>query len=145
MYTYKKLNADEFSIVLEMNESFRSGFIDEREAQRFLSDERNWLFAAVDDGHIIGFAYGYELKRLDRSEPMLYIHEVGVKENYQRQGIGYRMMKAMLDECHRRGICKCFLTTYQNNTAANALYRKLGGCVPEESQGNDTVYWFQTV
>ena len=111
MYTYKKLNADEFSMVLEMNESFRSGFIDEREAQRFLSDERNWLFAAVDDDHIIGFAYGYELKRLDRSEPMLYIHEVGVKENYQRQGD-----RIQNDESHAgRMPCKGYLQMFPYN------------------------------
>lgn len=145
MYTYKKLNVDDLNMVIEMNKSFRTGFIAEKEAYSFLSDECNWLFAALEDGKIVGFAYGYELKRLDRAEPMVYIHEVGVKETYQRQGIGYAMMKAMLDECHKRGICKCFLTTYQNNTAANALYRKLGGSVPEESQGKDTVYWFRTV
>lgn len=144
MVEYRKLCIDDLSAVLQMNLSFRAGFIDSTAAKAFLSKESNWLFAAIEEGDIIGFAYGYELNRLDRSEPMLYIHEVGVKESHQRIGIGYRLMQELLSECRAKGICKCFLTTYQNNAAANALYKKLGGSVPEESQGNDTVYWFKT-
>ena len=144
MIKYRKLSLSDLNTVLEMNVSFRPGFIEPCAAEHFLSDSRNWLYAAIEDEHILGFAYGYEMNRLDRAEPMLYIHEVGVKETHQRKGIGYNMMCSLLSECEKQGICKCFLTTYQNNIAANALYRKLGGSVPEESQGNDTVYWFRT-
>ena len=140
--TFKKLSGADLSMVLAMNRSFREHFIDGVSAERFLNNEKNWIFAAVRDGTIIGFAYGYELNRLDRNENMLYIYEVGVMDRYQRQGIGFAMMTELLRTCGQRNICKCFLTTYQNNAAANALYRKLGGQVPEPSQGKDTVYYF---
>ena len=142
MPEYRRLNANDLETVLHMNEGFREGFIERAWAQRFLSDTRNWLFAALDGGEIIGFAYGYALNRLDRAQNQLYIHEVGVREDWQRKGIGYTMMQELLTLCKAENICKCFLTCYQNNEGANALYRKLGGAVPEESKGNDRVYYF---
>ena len=142
MCEFRRLTVDHLEMVLEMNRNFREGFIEEDSAQRFLKDPQNWIFAAIHEDSVIGFAYGYELNRLDRKQNMLYIHEVGVMEAYQRKGVGYKMMCELLQECKRQNICKCFLTTYQNNVGANALYRKLGGLVPEESQGNDTVYYF---
>ena len=142
MREYRKLTAADIELVLEMNRNFREGFIEKESAEVFLQDPDNWIFAAVQDGVIIGFAYGYALNRLDRKQKQLYIHEVGVMDAFQRQGVGFAMMTALLKECGKRNICKCFLTTYQNNAGANALYRKLGGMVPAESQGNDTVYYF---
>ena len=140
---YRKLTLSDLSMVVKMNTDFREGFIRPENVKAFLADERNWLFAAVADKQVIGFAYGYELPRLDRDAPMLYIHEVGVLDVYQRQGIGFALMTALKATTRASGICKIFLTTYQNNDAANALYRKAGGEAPAESQGNDTVYWFR--
>ena len=142
MIEYRRLSAADIDAVMEMNKSFREGFIEQSCAAAFLEDTRNWLFAAMEDGCVIGFAYGYALNRLDRKQKQLYIHEVGVREDRQRQGIGFAMMTALLRQCALENICKCFLTCYQNNAGANALYRKLHGEVPEESQGNDRVYYF---
>lgn len=139
---FRKLTTDDLNSALEMNRTFREGFLQREAAETFLNNPDNWLFAAVQNGEILGFAYGYALQRLDRPQKQLYIHEVGVQDNVQRQGIGFRMMQALLRQCAEENICKCFLTTYQNNAAANALYRKLGGQVPAESQGNDAVYYF---
>ena len=139
---YRKLTLRDLDAVLGMNAGFREGFIDAACAAEFLRDERNWIFAAIENGEVLGFAYGYALNRLDRAQKQLYIHEVGVRDDKQRQGIGTAMMRALLALCKEENICKCFLTCYQNNTAANALYQKLGGSVPAESQGNDRVYYF---
>ena len=52
-------------------------------------------------------------------------------------------MEKLREACETEHICKMFLTCYQNNDGANALYRKAGGETMAESQGKDTVYWFQ--
>jgi ribosomal protein S18 acetylase RimI-like enzyme len=109
-----------------------------------LSNPANWLFAAVGDGAVIGFAYGYELGRLDGNGRMLYIHEVGVTEPCRRQGVGCRLMTELKAACKKAGIAKYFLSAYQSNAAANALYRKLGCEVSAESGGNDTMYYLKT-
>ncbi len=143
-YICRKLTCEDISMVMDMNRDYREGFICRPNAEDFLADPENWIWAAVMNGQIIGFAYGYELHRLNNIGNMLYIHEVGVMDAYQRQGVGYTMMSMLKSECHSRGICRFFLTAYQNNIGANALYRKLGGAVSLESHGDDVVYYFNT-
>ena len=140
---YRRLSIDDLAMAMAMNRDFREDFAEENSLRAFLCDPDCWLFAAVEDRRIIGFAYGYALQRLNTQRKMLYIHEVGVLDDCQRQGIGSRLMKELMKACEAEHICKMFLTCYQNNAGANALYRKAGGETMAESQGKDTVYWFQ--
>lgn len=140
---YRRLSIDDLAMAMAMNRDFREGFAEESSLRAFLCDPDCWLFAAVEDRRIIGFAYGYALQRLNTQRKMLYIHEVGVLDDCQRQGIGSRLMKELMKACEAEHICKMFLVCYQNNAGANALYRKAGGETMAESQGMDTVYWFQ--
>ena len=137
------MTADDLPIALGMNRDFRAGFAEEEALCAFLNSPDCWLFAALEEGRIIGFAYGYALQRLSTERKMLYVHEVGVLPAYQRQGVGSMLMKKLKEACGTENICKMFLTCYQSNAGANALYQKAGGQAGVESQGNDTVYWFQ--
>ena len=141
-YICRRLDERDIEPVMAMNRDYREGFICREQALAFLRDESCWLFAAMLEQTVIGFAYGYALRRLDKKGKMLYIHEVGVMEPFQRQGIGYAMMQALREACREEGFCRFFLTAYQNNEGANAHYRKLGGQVSGESQGEDIVYHF---
>lgn len=143
-YCCRKLSAADLESVMNLNRDFREDFICRKNAEVFLKNPMNWLYAAVRESIIIGFAYGYELERLNDIGNMLYIHEIGVKDEFQRRGVGYRLMSELKEECRAKGICRYFLTAYQNNEGANALYRKLGGVVSDESLGNDVVYHFHT-
>ena len=140
---FRKLTIADLSMALAMNRDFREGFAAESSLRAFLEDQDCWLFAAIEGQRVIGFAYGYALQRLNADRKMLYVHEVGVLDAYQRQGIGTRMIEALKKACVEAGFCKMFLTCYQSNAAANALYRKTGGILCAESQGQDTVYWYQ--
>lgn len=142
LVVYRALTADDADMILDMNRNFREDFVSRDSAGAFLSKKENLLFAAVSENTVIGFAFGYLLPRLDGGRTMLYLHEVGVMEAYQRQGIGFAMMTALKQWCKDNGIGKMFLTCYQNNIGANKLYKKAGGEVPRESQGEDTVYYF---
>ena len=140
---FRRLTETDLPLALAMNRDFRSGIAQEEALHVFLADPDCWLFAAVKDGRIIGFAYGYALQRLNTEKKMLYIHEVGIMEEYQRQGIGTLLMDRLKADCKAENFCKIFLICDQKNTGANALYRKTGGETSVESQGNDTVYWWQ--
>lgn len=140
---FRRLTETDLPLALAMNRDFRSGIAQEEALHVFLADPECWLFAAVKDGRIIGFAYGYALQRLNTDKKMLYIHEVGIMEEYQRQGIGTLLMDRLKADCKAENFCKIFLICDQKNTGANALYRKTGGETSVESQGNDTVYWWQ--
>lgn len=140
-YTFRKLTSDDFSLALAMNAMFREGFFTPDGAAAFLRDDRNWLFAALRDNAVIGFAYGYELLRPDSSK-MLYIHEVGIAEPFQRQGVGTALIAALKMACREHGIRRFFLFTAKSNAGANALYRKADGETGWESHGDDTAYFF---
>lgn len=139
---YRRLTIDDLAMVMAMNRDFREGFAEESSLRAFLCDPDCWLIAAVLENRIVGFAYGYALHRLNTGRKMLYIHEVGVLDAFQRQGIGTQMLMKLKEASATEGFCKIFLTCYQNNFGANALYRKAGGQFCAESEGKDTVYWF---
>lgn len=139
---YRRLTAADVDSALTMNTTVRPGFFTRDTAAAFLSDDRNWLFAAIDGTSVVGFAYGYSLLRPD-GRTMLYIHEVGVTESRRRQGVASAMLRALFDRCRADGICRCFLFTQAENMPANALYRSLGGDVSPDSHGCDTAYFFQ--
>lgn len=143
-YICRKLTLMDIEMVMDMNRNYREGFICYENAVTFLKNEKTGFLQPYLVTLFIGFAYGYELNRLDHAGNMLYIHEVGVMERYQRQGVGYKMMTELKLACKNRNICRYFLSAYQNNAGANALYKKLGGVVSEESKGNDTDYIFFT-
>lgn len=55
-----------------------------------------------------------------------YIYNVAVKSEYRRKHIGYKMLKALLDEAAGRGINALTLEVRYSNKAAIALYESLG-------------------
>ena len=139
--TFRRMTANDLASVLEMNHTFRPDFITEAGACAFLTDHRNWLWAGITEERIIAFAYGYALDRLD-GRRMLYLHEVGVADSLQRQGIGTSMLQTLKAACRAEGFHRIFLVTHQCNEAANALYCKCGGEVSCDSGGHDVTYMF---
>lgn len=72
---------------------------------------------------------------------MLYIHEIGVLPEYQRQGIGFQIPVNIKGLCKLRGIYKFFLLIQKNNIASCALYEKAGGERINNGQ-HDVIYFF---
>lgn len=139
---FRKLHLSDLELVLQMNKDFRDGFIFKETARKFLSNPMNWIFACIQDKRIIGFAYGYELNRLDNKGNMLYIHEVGVLPEYQGQGIGFQILTDIKNICKFTGICRFFLFTQKHNIAACNLYEKAGGKKTSEAFDDDVAYFF---
>lgn len=105
---FRKLHLSDLELVLQMENGFRKGFIFEENARRFLANPMNWIFACIQEKQIIGFACGYELNRLDSKGNMLYIHEIGVLPQYQKQGIGFQILTGIKNLCRLTGICIFF-------------------------------------
>jgi ribosomal protein S18 acetylase RimI-like enzyme len=87
-----------------------------------LADPRTVFVAALDGGHPVGFAFGYELPRRHGQPTELLVYELGVDEPYRRRGVATRLMRELLD-----GRDGGFVLTEPDNDAANATYRSLGG------------------
>lgn len=137
--SFRKLSISDLHLVMNMEKDFRGNFICQENARQFLLNPMNWIFACIEDNRIIGFAYGYELNRLNDIGNMLYIHEVGVLPEYHRQGIGKQILNSIKVLCKLSGICRFFLFTEKSNIAACALYDSVGG---EPAHDDDVSYFF---
>lgn len=138
---YRKLDISDIGLVLNINRDFREGFAFDKNARQFLSNPMNWIVACIQDEKIIGFTYGYELNRLDNKGNMVYIHEVSVLPDCQRQGIGSEILNTIKKICKLAGISRFFLITQKHNDAACKLYEKAGG-KKSSTHDDDVTYSF---
>lgn len=93
----------------------------------FLADPRHHLAAAfAPDGRLIGFASGVHYLHPDQA-PQLFINEVGVADGWSGQGLGRRLVEALLAHARALGCTQAWVATEPDNHAALALYAKAGG------------------
>jgi aminoglycoside 6'-N-acetyltransferase I len=60
-------------------------------------------------------------------EPQMFINEVGVSAAYEGQGLGRRLLTALLGRASELGCTEAWTATEPDNARAQALYRKVGG------------------
>ena len=94
--------------------------------QAFLDDPRHVLCVAIDGQLVIGMASAFEYFHPDKN-PQLFINEVGVAASYRRQGIGRRLVNALIAEAKRRGCDYAWLGTDADNTAGQACFGSVPG------------------
>ena len=103
----------------------------------FLATRVNEMVVALDRGEVVGFAFGTVMMRPDKPTAF-YLDEVGVHEDYRRQGIARRMVTRIRDLARDRGCETLWLGAEGDDEAANALYRALGG---RETSGVSIYSW----
>jgi ribosomal protein S18 acetylase RimI-like enzyme len=96
-----------------------------------LADSQCATFLALAGDAAVGMATGTVMPQQDMPSAF-YINEIAVAPGYRCRGIATRLMHAMFDVAQRRGCGGVWLGTEAENSAARALYRKLGG---RETQG----------
>lgn len=92
----------------------------------FLRDEKNLLAVACSDDIVVGMATGFVYLHPDK--PLqLFVNEIGVSPNYQRMGIGKRLLQLLLDRGWEMGCYEAWVATEVDNNAARGLYRGSNG------------------
>ena len=99
--------------------------VDTGQLDGFLADDVHELIFAVLGKTVIGFASGTILLHPDKA-PALFVNEVGVAHDHQRQGIAQTLCNMLFDVARNRGCQGIWLATEDDNTPARALYRSLG-------------------
>ena len=86
-----------------------------------LKKESALMLAAVDrSGRVVGWA------GLEQLFGEGAITNIAVTPQYRRQGIGWELLKELLDRARRLGVLSVTLEVRETNAAAIALYRQLG-------------------
>jgi ribosomal protein S18 acetylase RimI-like enzyme len=99
---------------------------------RFLAEPRHHLLLAYVDEHVAGFVSGVETTHPDKGTEM-FLYELSVGEQFQRQGIGRALVTALADIAIGAGCYGMWVATEHDNVAALATYRSAGAEPPEPS------------
>ncbi len=91
------------------------------------------IFVAQDEpGWIVGFAYGGPPQEETAEESEVYA--IYLAENSQGQGLGRRLMNALVDKLAENGAASLMLWCFEQNQIARRFYASLGGETTEERQ-----------
>ncbi len=123
--TIRNLGPEDAHILERVREGTFDHAVDPARAWAFLATRVNDIVVALDRGDVIGFASGTVLMHPDKPT-QFFVQEVGVHEDYRRQGIAARLLERIFDLARDRGCEGIWLGTEADNEPARALYRKLG-------------------
>ena len=103
------------------------GFI-ENHLRRFMKSEDGLVLVSGDKGKVVG----YSLSEIHRISPGLkrekygYIDEMAVTANYQRRGIGEKMLADIMRWFQSNDIKRVELGTTTQNVVGNSFWQKQG-------------------
>ncbi len=100
--------------------------IDPSRAWAFLATRVNELVVALDMGEVIGFASGTVIMHPDKPT-QFFVNEIGVHDDFQRQGIGSRLLSRIADLASDRGCEEIWVLAEAKNKNAVEFYRSRGG------------------
>jgi len=106
---------------------------DEVEGKKFLENDDNALFVAIEDKTPVGFLTAHRLQRFDSRKAEVLLYEIGVHEDHRRKGIGKALIEAVKQWAKEVGADEVWVLTEKDNIPAMKMYQSAGGV--EESPG----------
>ena len=90
---------------------------------------RPWflVFVATVGGRAVGGLTAHVPPMTAYEGAELFIYDVAVADDYQRRGVGRRLLAAVRDEASRLGASSVFVLADNEDAGALAFYRALGG------------------
>ncbi len=127
--SYKKLHRgnekDFYDLVLLFNEEFETTNEVNKENIRQLLNNSNFVcFVSYIDKKIVGGLTAYELEMYDQKGSSMYIYDLAVSKEYQRNGIGSRLVNEIMDYCRSKGIKDMFVQADAVDEHAIQFYKK---------------------
>lgn len=98
---------------------------------KVMSEEKFLVFVAVDgNNRVIGGLTAYVLTQYYSTRPLVYVFDAAVKVDFQRMGIGTKLMQSTIEHCRQLGAEEVFVQADLEDQHALDFYRATGG-VPE--------------
>lgn len=113
-----------FETVFEMKDFKRPT---EKHLLGLLEKEDFLVFVAISDRQVIGGLTAYTLGQYYTELPQVYIYDLAVKTEFQRQGIGKKIRDAIIDFCKNMGMDEVFVQADLEDRHAIDFYRSTGG------------------
>ncbi len=124
-------SVEEFQVLLEVfREVFdweESEFPDSSYLANLLGNPQFLVPVAMVENQIIGGLTAYLLPSYQTKKSSLFIYDLGVATNFQRQGIGKSLIDKLLDYAKKHQIQDVFVDTeLEDNENSLAFYQKTG-------------------
>jgi len=99
----------------------------ETSLSRILKHNSFVAMAAFYEGEIVGGLTAYELPMYYSENSELFIYDLAVKPEYQRMGVGKRLINKLKEYCVENGIVEFFVLAHEEDEHAIEFYRSTGG------------------
>jgi aminoglycoside 6'-N-acetyltransferase I len=124
--TFRTLGPSDLDLLLSVRDGLFDNAVDPAQAAAFLNDPLHEIVVALAGPDVVGFASGTVFLHPDKA-PSMFVNEVGVRDEWQRQGIGKAVTERLFAVARERGCEGIWLGTEPDNVPALALYRSMGG------------------
>ena len=134
----RKLGKDELHLFRELLQLFEDVFEMKNFVmppgdylQQLLSKDEFGVFIALSGGIVAGGLTTYSLQQYYTTTPLVYIYDMAVSREFQRQGIGKKLITGLKDHCRSQGVEEMLVQADKEDDHALEFYRSTGG-VPQE-------------
>ena len=93
--------------------------------QRLLGKSDFLVFAAIEGDKVVGGLTAHVLDQYYAEKPSAYIYDLAVDTNYQRQGIGTKLITEVTDYCRDKGFGEVFVQAEKVDDYAIDFYRSI--------------------
>ncbi len=128
--TIRNLGPEDAHILDRVAKGVFDNPVDPSFAYAFLATRVNEIVVALSAGEVVGFASGTVLMHPDKPRGF-FVNEVGVGDDFRRQGIAGRVLRRLVELARDRGCEEIWLATEEDNVPARGLYRKEGATETE--------------
>ncbi|WP_375562657.1 GNAT family N-acetyltransferase [Bernardetia sp. OM2101] len=136
--TYQKLTQQDLPLLKELIKIFEEVFEmedfvlpNDNHLQSLLENERMVFFVAILEEErnkkVIGGLRAYILPSVYYASSEVYLYDLGVNPNFQRQGIGTKLMENIKEYSKNLGYKELFVQADLEDNHAIDFYKKTGG------------------
>lgn len=97
-----------------------------KNVETMLDDDRSYLFAAIINSTVVGYALAYRFPSLYSEGFLAYLYDIEVLQTHRRKGVGKLLIEAMLADLKLDGVKELWLGTAVDNAEGQGLFSSTG-------------------
>jgi ribosomal protein S18 acetylase RimI-like enzyme len=136
----KRFDIQDAPFAVQLVKSFASKDVSRAYMETFFGNPANYLIVAEVGGKSAGFLLAHALQRLKEDARKMFIYEIDVAEEFQRQGVGTRLIEYVVDVVTSERMLNAFVFTNQSNKGAVEFYKSTGGKI---INGDDLMFVYE--
>lgn len=99
---------------------------DENYLQELLAKDSFFVFVALVEEKVVGGLTAYTLPQYYSQSPLVYIYDLAVQTQWQRQGIGKQLISGIIHYCKEIGAEEVFVQAEEEDVHAVEFYHSTG-------------------